>query len=474
MKTLLISSYTLGEISRKDIAPPLNLLYIATILRDKGVKVALLDLNLVKPLNESLSDNARFEAIEAKVLEFKPDIVAFSCLTTAHFPFMRKASVLVKNLSLNIKIILGGVHATLFAKDILENCPEFDFLILGEGETQIASLVDAIENKTLVNLENIQSLAWRTASDKIVINARENYIENLDSIPMPAWDLIDFNDYYTDHSNWFNPKEHNIKISIPILATRSCPYDCNFCSAHKTMGRGFRKRSAKEVVNEMEFHVDNYGHRYFGFADDNLTLQKSYLLELCKEINKRKLDIQFESFNGYNLPSLDEEMVEALADAGCIYSILPIEHGSEWMRNKIIGKRLPNKQIFKVMKLYKKYKIQTRAMFIMGFPEDTAETLNETKKMIIDLEPDMADVFTLIPFPGTKVFRQVVDEKLLLINMDESSLWNGEIPLNTKGTEIYIKPYKMSLDDVYYWRKEFDNITAELLRKRTLKREQTK
>lgn len=466
MKILLVSSFNFDSVSRIDIAPPLNLLYIAAVLRKSGVSVELYDLNLVSVSEMNEPDEERLRSLRSKLMEYKPDMLGISSLTTAHFPFMRRVAAAAKQILPAVKIVIGGVHASLFAKEILENCSDFDFVIIGEGEGQITQLAQAIEGGRLEDLSSIQSLGWLTPAGKVVLNKRKNYIENLDSLPMPAWDLVDFDCYYRDHSNWYNPKNHDIKISIPILSTRSCPYNCNFCSAYATMGRGFRKHSPRRVVDEIEYHINIYNHNYFGFADDNLTLDKKHVLGICEEISRRGLDIQFESFNGYNLASLDEEVVNALASVGCIYAILPIEHGSEWMRNKIIGKKLPQNKIFEVMNLYKKHKIQTRAMFIMGFPEDTPETLGETLKMIEELGPDMADVFTLIPFPGTRVFRQVVEEGLLVENIDESQLWAGMLPLNTKGNEFYIKPAAMTLDELAYWRKTFDNISAELIGKR--------
>ena len=119
------------------------------------------------------------------------------------------------------------------------------------------------------------------------------------------------------------------------------------------------------------------------------------------------------------------------------------------------------------MDLYKQFRIQTRTMFIMGFPEETEETLNETKRMIDELDPDMVDVFTLIPFPGTRIFKQVMAEKLLIKNIDESLLWTGTIPLDTKTSEVYIKPYNMSINSLLSWRKLFDEITLSKLNRRS-------
>lgn len=465
MKAILISSYKLNTISRMDIAPPLNILYIAAILRGIDVSSKILDLNLAPITEQDNAENKMLQYAREEILKYKPDIVGISCLTTSHFPFMRKLAAMTHDILPEVRILLGGVHATLFAREILSNCPDFDYIVMGEGEEQTAQLVKAFISGNIGDLSHIQSLAWRKPSGEVVINPRKNYIEKLDDIPMPAWDLIDFNSYYREHSSWYNPKCHDIKISIPILATRSCPYDCNFCSAHRTMGRGFRKRTPSNIVDEIEYHVKTFGHQYFGFADDNLTLYKPYVIEICNEISKRGLDIQFESFNGYNLASLDAEVIDALASVGCIYAILPIEHGCDMIRNEIIGKKLPREKIFEVMSLYKKNKIQTRSMFIMGFPEDTSRTLKETVKMIDELSPDMADVFTLIPFPGTRVFKQAIQDKLFINQIDETKLWNGSFRLDTKDSHFYLKPYAMSLEELKYWRMVFDGISAELLQR---------
>ncbi len=461
MKILLISSYRFEKLSRTDIAPPLNLLCLAAVLRESGITPEILDLNLTE-ISQGKNDEESYineiigscERIDDKLL------VGLSCLTTSHFPFMRKAAAEIKKRFPEVVICIGGVHPTLFASEIITNCPEFDYVVIGEGEEQIVGLSESLRKNDRTLLRNIQSLCYRNAGGEAVVNPRRNYIKDLDTLPMPAWDMIDYGKYYRDHNNWRNPKGHDIRISIPIMTTRSCPYDCNFCSAHKTMGRGFRRRSPARVVDEIEYHCKEFGHNYFGFSDDNLTLNKSHILEICNEIVRRGLDIQFESFNGYNLASLDEEVVSAMVDAGCVYVILPIEHGNDYMRNDIIGKRLPREKIFEVAGLYKQYGLLTRGMFIMGFPEDTRETLDDTLRMINALQLDMINVFTLIPFPGTKIFTQVIRDNLLVGDVDISNLWSGEMGLDTGGGEFYIKPYNMSMEELCEYRKKFDELAC--------------
>ncbi len=119
------------------------------------------------------------------------------------------------------------------------------------------------------------------------------------------------------------------------------------------MGRGLRLRSPERVVDEMEMLYQKYGQNYFGFIDDNLTLNKKHILNLCNEIIRRKMVIQLESSVGYNLNSLDEEVIDAMVQAGCTYMILPIEHGNDRIRNEIIGKRLSRDKIYEVAAICK-------------------------------------------------------------------------------------------------------------------------
>src|SRR5208337_4375395 len=124
------------------------------------------------------------------------------------------------------------------------------------------------------------------------------FIGDLDEIPFPAYDLINLKDYYHDTSNWLNPKNLPINTSISILSSRSCPMRCNFCSMFMVMGPKWRCRSPQNVVDEIEYLYHKYNHRHFSFMDDNLTLKKSHVLEICNQIIERNLNIQFETPNG--------------------------------------------------------------------------------------------------------------------------------------------------------------------------------
>jgi radical SAM superfamily enzyme YgiQ (UPF0313 family) len=470
MRILLISSFTTGDVTRTDIAPPLSLLYLAAALREGGHEPVLLDLTPLRPAQDVAREEWYRGVIMQKVAEVKPDLVGQNCFLSTHFAFVRSIARAVKALSPSLPFVVGGIHPTLFAADIITNCPEIDYIVTGEGEGQAVQLADALSAGTIADIAKISALAYRDVHGRAVVNPRASYETELDRLPMPAWDLVNVPQYFTDHSTWYNPRKLDIRMSVPILTSRSCPYDCNFCSAHRMMGRGLRLHSPTRVVDEMERLYRDHGVNYFGFVDDNLTLNKKHVMAICAEIVKRGLVIQFESFNGYNIASMDDEIVDAMCAAGCIYVIMPIEHGSDYMRNQIIGKKLPRDKIFRLAEIYKKHNLLTRGVFIMGFPEETVETLEETHRMMEELDLDLYNVFTLIPFPGTKVFDQAVRDKLLVTDVDPSQLWEGTLQLTPLGDQVFLKPYNLDVAQLLEYRAKFDAMRIHSDRARRLQK----
>ena len=372
------------------------------------------------------------------------------------FPDVLEFAKLIKSHSPHLKIATGGIHPTYFYKEILTNCSDIDYIAIGEGENTMLSLATAIKTKNENLLNSIKSFAYKNKDGEIKINREENYVDDLDTLPMPAWDLVNFKHYEMNLGHYYNPRKLPIKFRAPIFTSRACPLACNFCDMFLVMGKKHRKRSPKTIVDEIEFLNKSYGVNFFSFNDDQLTLNKAHILSVCDEILKRKLNIMFDTPNGLWINSLREEVVAKMAEAGLVKANLAIEHGDDYVRNKVIGKSLERKKIFEVSKMIKKHNIMAMAWFIMGFPEDTNETLKNTYDMINELQLDFSDVGSLMPYPGTALFKQVVKDKLFIHDWNLDELW--KTPMNKGTNDFVVKPYNMSVDDLYKWREKFETV----------------
>ena len=457
MKILLVSLNSLEYTSSRNRTVPVPLLYLASNLFAHGHQARILDFSVIAIPENSDPQSYSLALLEGEIVSCKPEIIGINCYTSMHFPMVREFAGAVKKNHPDIPVVIGGVHPTLFPKEILVNCPEIDFVVIGEGENQIVALADKLN--AVNDLSDIQALAWRNSDNEVVVNHRQNFIKDLNSLPRAAWNAINLKDYYSDHSTWYNPKSKNIRLSVPILTSRSCPFNCNFCTCYANMGRIFRRRNTYSVVDEIEYLYAEYGQNYFRILDDNFVLIKQHVIDICDEIIRRNIDIQIEASCGLHIASLDEELIAKMAEAGVIFAVLPIEHGNDWLRNQVIGKNLPRENIFTVASLFKKYHMLTSGAFVMGFPEDTRETLEDTYRLIMELELDLNYVLTLIPFSGSAVFEQARKDNLFTRALDCENLWTGKYIFDGLQREsFYIKPYNMTLDDLAEYREKFNKL----------------
>ena len=462
MKVLLIAPYVnlnfdrSAELyNREDFYPSAALLHLAAMLRANNHEPVIVDLNnaVVHSQQAQYLDYCKKIIIDS-LNECRPDLVGINCLFSGVFPDVLEFAKTVKSHSPHLKIAVGGIHPTTFPKEILTYNNDIDYVAIGEGENSVVALAASIETKNENLLSFIKSFAYRDKDGVVRVNREKNYIDDLDSLPMPAWDLVNLNKFEMKLDHYYNPPKLPIKNKAAIFSSRACPLACNFCDMFLVMGKTHRKRGVKKIVDEIELLNKDYGVNYFSFMDDQLTLNKAHIMDLCNEILKRKIKIIFDTPNGLWINSLREEVVAKMVEAGLVNAKIAIEHGDDYMRNKVIGKVLDRKKIFEVAKLLKKYKVISNGLFIMGFPEDTNETLKNTYDMMDELQLDKAGVSTLIPFPGTALFKQVVKDKLFIRSWNLDDLW--KTPISHGQTEFVIKPYNMSLDDLYKWREKFD------------------
>jgi len=451
-KILLVNPSIPDTIKNKDIWVPINLMYIGAVLKREGFYVEIIDLNICKGK----------DAVMNRIEQMMPDIVGITSIFSGQFSQVCSISEMIKNTFEDIVIAIGGIHPTIYAQKILEHYNFIDWIVLGEGEY---SFLEIIKTYTSGDLSAIDGICYRHEG-RVVINEKKEFIKDLDELPFPDYSLIKLSDYKIDTFGWHNPRGLPIDYMIPILSSRSCPMRCNFCSMFLAMGSKQRFRSPEKVVDEIEYLYNKYGCRRFAFTDDNLTLRKSHIKKICEEIIDRGLIIQFETPNGISLAGLDEEVVALMVKAGLIRVSLAIESGSEYIRNKIIGKHLKTEKIFEVIKLFEKYsEVYIKAFFIIGMPEDTIETLEETYRMIGEINVDHPCVSNLLPFPGTKLFKQVVEDDLLIDGINADNLWNHPDFYFTDNKNFFLKPYDMEMSELNEFRKKIDILVNKIVGK---------
>jgi len=440
---------------------PLALLYLAGSARE-AAEVTILDLNVAKSKFFRSKKEGSFsytDAAEEEIVRLRPDFVGITCLFSAQFDMMMQIADAVKRANPASTVILGGMHPTIFPYEILSNCPGVDAVVIGEGEIALKQMLSLDKD----NWNRIDGLAFRNDKNEIVINAKKDFIEALDALAPAAYDLFNFEDYRLDSSGWYNPKNLTIGTSAPILTSRSCPFKCSFCGMNLVMGARFRSRSAEEVFKEIEYLYSVHNVRYFNIMDDNFTLDKKRIKKICRYIIDNKLDISFDMPNGIMTATLDDDVIDALAEAGFAYCFLAIESGSDYIRNTVMHKQLSKETIFRVVNSFRRHpEVHLAAFFLMGMPEETKETLDETYDLIEALDIDSFKMSVATPFPGTKLFEQCLRDDLFLIDKGKlGSLWRDiywyQRILNV-DPPFFFKPYAVDIPTLEEYVNKFEAI----------------
>jgi anaerobic magnesium-protoporphyrin IX monomethyl ester cyclase len=416
-------------------------------------------INDSSSVNSSKIDENSYNTLVTETIEsFKPDYIALSIHYSGAFLNAVAVAQQIKNNYPNITIIAGGHHVTIFAKTILTKFHQFDYILKGECENTLPEII--LNLKAKKDFSYIDGLVYRDEG-VIIENPKSNWITAIDEIPFPDYSLVELKDYVHNTDNWFNPKGHKIKHSMPLLTSRSCPFRCSYCAMFLAQGPKIRLRSPENVVDEIEHYYNEYGQQYFSIIDDNFAYKRKRVIEICNIIIKRGLDIQFDTTNGYDLNFVYDDILGALIEAGFLRSSFSIESGDEEMRTKHMNKPLKQKRIYDAYEVLNKYKRLSKfdftTLFVIGMPQETHETLKGTKDIIVDLQLEKIAMGFAIPYPGTELFNMCKKDDLFLIDPNDfliSDIYNHE-------DQVCIKPYKLEANDISNFRKNvYKNIAS--------------
>lgn len=372
-------------------APPLNLMYLAAVLEKAGFYVKIIDANLYNILPREIVNIVK---------RLKPDIIGLTAATATIKTALRYVSEIKKNLS-HVFTIIGGPHTTFLPIETLSMSKDLDAVAIGEGEETLLELAESYEKNEPNWPANVKGIAYRTKNDEIKITPMRPFIKDLDSIPFPARHLVPFNEY-----KLFN-KDSPIGS---MITSRGCVFACNYCSSSHLMGRMFRARTPKNVVDEIEELVYKYNVQTIEFIDDIFTLNKKRALEIAKEIRSRKLDINFVASS--RVDTINRELLLELKKAGLSTIYYGVESGSERVL-KLMNKRITLSQAEKAVNNAKKVGVSTLASFILGYPGETINEMEMTIRFSIKLDPDYVQYSILTPYPGTPIYYELKSKGLI-------------------------------------------------------------
>jgi radical SAM superfamily enzyme YgiQ (UPF0313 family) len=369
MKILLIYPHPLYDRSQEeDIKPvPIGVYYIGAVLKENHYDVEVLNWYNIHKTPQKIAE---------VLLEKKPDVIGFSILNANRWGGIEIAEI-AKQINPDVKIVFGGVAATFLWKHFLKHFLQIDFVVIGEGEYAFLNLVKLIEKGNYKKAKNVKGIAFRK-NGKIVKTKDAEVIQDLDELPIPA--------KYFEYQH--------------VSFSRGCPWKCAFCGSPRFWKQRIRFHSPDNFVRHIELLYDK-GVTFFYVSDDNLTINKNKVIEICKRIFDKGLKIVWVAIS--RVTYVDEDILYWMRKAGCTQISYGVESGSEKIRD-LLNKNIKTDQIENAFALTHRYGIIARAYFIYGSPEESWETIQETIDLIHQIKPLICVLYVLEIYPGTKLY----------------------------------------------------------------------
>jgi anaerobic magnesium-protoporphyrin IX monomethyl ester cyclase len=418
---------------------PLGLGYIAAILNMHGHSTRIYDAehsSKCKSLTwleashnyhlylDALNDNHHTEwnNFSNLLTQIKPQVVGISVLSVKVPSALRLAS-LCKEFDKNIIVVMGGDHATIAPQELLAN-ENVDFVVRGEGEYTMLELVEYL-NKDRSGIEKIDGLSYKE-NGLIIHNKSRELIHDLNALPFPAIESI------------FDLKNYRpVDLGI-MMTTRGCPYSCTYCGVANTWGHKVRFRSIENIVSEIKMLKNKYDVTYFSFRDASFTINREHVLEFCQQLIREDLNISWECLTRLDL--LDDDLVSKMKNSGCITIRIGIETGNVRLMQQM-GRKLTLNQIKKAAKMLNEHDMFWAAYFMFGVPGETKETIEDSLKLITEINPPFVTISRYSLIAGTEMYEEAKRSGLISEPVDWS-LESNQSTLKSYSQHINQKEFK--------------------------------
>jgi anaerobic magnesium-protoporphyrin IX monomethyl ester cyclase len=367
--------------------PPLGLAMLGAVLLEAGFEVDLIDMD---------AEHLTAEQIIKTIGQKQTKLVGLSATTPIFKNAVRLAEAIKKSRP-EVKICVGGYHPSMDPLGALAE-PGIDYVVKGEGERTIVELAQAVQaGAAPEQLRGIKGLYFKDEG-RLVANPEREPIMDLDSLPMPARHLF-ANHRYTYPDTKYLPV-------FPIFTSRGCPGKCTFCQQQNISGRKLRVRSASKVVDEMELLIKKYGAREIHILDDMFACDKRHVFEIRDELARRKIKIPIAFPIGIRVDSASREVLEAMRAMGGYSIAFGVESGSQEILDRA-KKGVTLQEIREALATAKAVGFETWCFFMFGLLGETKETIEQTIRFAIELDPDVSKFHIVKPYPGSEFHREL-------------------------------------------------------------------
>ena len=459
-RVLLVNPPTAASSQPVYLLMPLGLLSIASYLRGLGHETQLVDANVAIGKLGRRTDAAVMEWIGRAIRDFQPTVVGVTVMGVGQLATALAVTAVAKDIAPTVVTVWGGAHASQFAVQLLAHCPALDFVALGEGERQAAWIArTAASDETPAAMPD--GIAYREGGE-VRVNSKRSFVRSLDSLPIPAYDLVRVDDYANDIAGWHNPLGLDLRARAPVMTSRGCPHGCNFCAIATHMGERFRPMSAMAVVDMLQLLSEEHGVRVAAVHDAVFTQSTARVLAICTEILKRRLAIALDIYTGVPVSVTPPEVVHALAEVGLVRLGLSIESGDPYIRNAVMGKRFKDAQVFALIDACRRHpEVYLGVDLVLGMPEDTEESLERTLALVTAIDVDEVAMTVATPFPGTRLYAQCLRDRLFRDDLDLDELWRAKDYAWGDAARFVIKPYTLGDDQLRRYYDAFQQVRID-------------